>query len=214
MLPDRLLPTEEADQQMSLATPRSHHLPRTLQQFRLPHQGIPQRRGLINPDHHHHHHRIRSRPVMIPLPMNFDVQTFIQIFPPGTRSIRTAEYLQAPIRRESLENALEILRKYDTVFVVDDSSSMRGKRWEEVSLDCFGELGPVELTSGDNPQARHALSTLADVTTRYDTDGIDICFLNHKTSASVYVSRYFLKRLLPASTLTKDIGCVIRESDV
>jgi hypothetical protein len=52
----------------------------------------------------------------------------------GTSSSRTAEYLRAPMRRESVENALETLRKYDTVIIVDDSSSMRGKRWQDVSL--------------------------------------------------------------------------------
>ena len=50
----------------------------------------------------------------------------------ATRSSRTAAYLQAPMRRESVENALETLRKYDTVIIVDDSSSMKGRRWEDV----------------------------------------------------------------------------------
>lgn len=61
------------------------------------------------------------------------------------------------MRRESVEDALETLRKYDTVIIVDDSSSMRGKRWKD---------------------ARDALSSLADVTAKYDADGIDVHFLN------------------------------------
>jgi hypothetical protein len=50
------------------------------------------------------------------------------------------EGLRKPMRKETLENALEILRKYDTVILVDDSGSMnlpgskKGvTRWFEVS---------------------------------------------------------------------------------
>jgi hypothetical protein len=50
----------------------------------------------------------------------------------AARSSRTAAYLRAPMRQESVENALETLRKYDTVIIVDDSSSMKGRRWEDV----------------------------------------------------------------------------------
>ncbi|KAJ7937025.1 hypothetical protein B0H13DRAFT_2302768 [Mycena leptocephala] len=73
------------------------------------------------------------------------------------------------MRRETLEDALEILRKYDTVILVDDSGSMtlpgskKGKtRWYE---------------------AGEALETLAETAQRYDGDGIDIYFLNNKTEA-------------------------------
>ena len=31
-----------------------------------------------------------------------------------------------------MENALELLAKVNTVFIVDDSSSMQGERWAEV----------------------------------------------------------------------------------
>lgn len=42
-------------------------------------------------------------------------------------------YLRRPLRQESYENALEILRKYNTVIVVDDSASMtKENRWNEV----------------------------------------------------------------------------------
>jgi hypothetical protein len=50
--------------------------------------------------------------------------------------------LKKPMRRETLEDALEILRKYDTVILVDDSGSMtlpgskKGKtRWYEVKIN-------------------------------------------------------------------------------
>ena len=49
------------------------------------------------------------------------------------------EALRRPMRQHSVENALDTLRKYNTVIVVDDSGSMQGKRWKEVrahSLSC------------------------------------------------------------------------------
>ncbi|KIM57948.1 hypothetical protein SCLCIDRAFT_129376 [Scleroderma citrinum Foug A] len=61
-------------------------------------------------------------------------------------------------QRRSREDALETLKKYDTVLVVDDSASMRGPRWEE---------------------AKRALSDLASIAAEYDWDGLDIYFLNH-----------------------------------
>lgn len=52
-----------------------------------------------------------------------------------------------------------ILKQFDTVIIVDDSSSMReGGRWDE---------------------ARNALSELAEHAGKYDADGIDIYFLNN-----------------------------------
>lgn len=59
------------------------------------------------------------------------------------------------------EDRFSILESYDTVFLVDDSPSMRGKRWDLVERI---------LT--------HSL-TLA---TQYDPDGIDIHFLNNRTA--------------------------------
>jgi hypothetical protein len=43
-------------------------------------------------------------------------------------------YLRAPIRQDTAENALETLRKFDTVIIVDDSGSMHGALWTEVGL--------------------------------------------------------------------------------
>ncbi|KAF7352274.1 hypothetical protein MVEN_01191100 [Mycena venus] len=81
----------------------------------------------------------------------------------------SSSWLKRPMRSETLEDALEILRKYDTVILVDDSGSMtlpgskRGKtRWNE---------------------AGEALETLAETAQRYDGDGIDIYFLNNKTAS-------------------------------
>ncbi|KAK0206026.1 hypothetical protein DFS33DRAFT_1256283, partial [Desarmillaria ectypa] len=68
---------------------------------------------------------------------------------------------RTPYRQESLEDALEMLRKFDTVIVLDDSSSMSGPSWTEATA---------------------ALSALADMAGRYDDDGIDIYFLNSPKS--------------------------------
>ncbi|KAJ7160907.1 hypothetical protein C8R46DRAFT_1105909 [Mycena filopes] len=78
--------------------------------------------------------------------------------------------LQKPMRKQSLENALEVLRDYDTVILMDDSSSMQSfgskksviTRWEEAGL---------------------ALAALAETVQTYDEDGMDIHFLNHKGKA-------------------------------
>ncbi|KAH7887318.1 hypothetical protein F5I97DRAFT_1925764 [Phlebopus sp. FC_14] len=69
---------------------------------------------------------------------------------------------QSPVRKDSGEDPLEMLRKYDTVIIVDDSGSMRGPRWEE---------------------ATSALAGLAKIAAQYDSDGIDIYFLNHPSTA-------------------------------
>lgn len=60
------------------------------------------------------------------------------------------------------ENALELLKEYDTVFLVDDSGSMAGGLWRE---------------------AGKALAGVAQVASQYDDDGIDIYFLNSKEHA-------------------------------
>lgn len=59
------------------------------------------------------------------------------------------------------EDRFSILESYDTVFLVDDSPSMRGKRWDLVKRILTCSLG---------------------LATQYDPDGIDIHFLNNKTA--------------------------------
>ena len=55
--------------------------------------------------------------------------------PPRHNSVSSRNaYLRAPIRRDTAENVLETLRKFNTVFVVDDSRSMRGALWQEVDI--------------------------------------------------------------------------------
>ncbi|KAJ7152585.1 hypothetical protein C8R43DRAFT_1003007 [Mycena crocata] len=55
------------------------------------------------------------------------------------------------------ESALELLRNFQTVLIVDDSRSMKGDLWK---------------------QAGKALQDLAAVASEYDTDGLEIHFLN------------------------------------
>ncbi|KAF8732581.1 hypothetical protein AX14_004188 [Amanita brunnescens Koide BX004] len=69
------------------------------------------------------------------------------------------EPLSPSYQRAEAEDALELLAKVNTVFIVDDSSSMQGERWQE---------------------AKNAIATLADLAGTYDTDGIDVHFLNHE----------------------------------
>lgn len=74
--------------------------------------------------------KARSRPTIVPPP------------PPGL----------------AVEDRFSILEDYDTVFLVDDSPSMRGEKWELV---------------------QKILNYSTVVATRYDTNGIDVHFMNN-----------------------------------
>ncbi|KAE8143825.1 hypothetical protein BDV38DRAFT_276895 [Aspergillus pseudotamarii] len=52
-----------------------------------------------------------------------------------------------------------LLRRFDTIFLIDDSSSMRGQNWNE-TLDALVNISPI--------------------CTKHDQDGIDIYFLKHR----------------------------------
>ncbi|KAB5589469.1 hypothetical protein CTheo_7082 [Ceratobasidium theobromae] len=58
------------------------------------------------------------------------------------------------------EQALQVLRDYDIVFLVDDSGSMYGSRWAE---------------------AGRALAGVTRTAAQYDSNGVDIYFLNSPT---------------------------------
>lgn len=77
---------------------------------------------------------------------------------PPLNHYKDPNYLRQSLRKQSREDALEMLKKFDTVLIVDDSGSMQGLRWEE---------------------ARKALSDLASIASEYDSNGLDIHFLNH-----------------------------------
>ncbi|KAE8451493.1 hypothetical protein EG329_003566 [Mollisiaceae sp. DMI_Dod_QoI] len=70
---------------------------------------------------------------------------------------------QAPAAstHRSGEDPYSFLGTFDTTLLIDDSGSMAGRSWREVS---------------------QALSTIAPIVTKHDSDGIDIYFLNHKSS--------------------------------
>lgn len=72
-----------------------------------------------------------------------------------------ATALLNPIADSSPESPYAFLATFDTVLLVDDSGSMRGDRWKETS---------------------QALAVLAPIVTTFDTDGIDVYFLNHSSN--------------------------------
>ncbi|KAF3766065.1 hypothetical protein M406DRAFT_256253, partial [Cryphonectria parasitica EP155] len=59
------------------------------------------------------------------------------------------------------EDKYAFLSAFDTVFLIDDSGSMAGRSWREV---------------------QSALSSITPICTAHDADGVDIYFLNHRTS--------------------------------
>ncbi|KAJ5522988.1 hypothetical protein N7494_013174 [Penicillium frequentans] len=59
----------------------------------------------------------------------------------------------------TLDSAFDDLKNYDTILLVEDSSSMDGPRWRE---------------------AEAAIAAIAGICTKHDTDGIDLYFLNHR----------------------------------
>lgn len=60
------------------------------------------------------------------------------------------------------EDPYTFLATFNTTLLIDDSGSMAGRSWREVS---------------------QALSTIAPIVTKYDQDGLDIYFLNHKSNS-------------------------------
>ncbi|KAG8670722.1 hypothetical protein FPOAC2_04015 [Fusarium poae] len=91
--------------------------------------------------------------------------------PPAYESTTKASNLELPCRAASPapsitsvtcdEDRYAFLTTFDTVFVIDDSGSMTGRSWREV---------------------REALSTIAPICTSHDPDGIDVYFLNHRST--------------------------------
>ncbi|KAL3424668.1 von willebrand factor [Phlyctema vagabunda] len=59
------------------------------------------------------------------------------------------------------ESPYSFLSTFDTTLLIDDSGSMAGRSWREVS---------------------EAISTIAPIVTQHDNDGIDVYFLNHKSN--------------------------------
>ncbi|KAJ5711918.1 hypothetical protein N7488_006074 [Penicillium malachiteum] len=68
----------------------------------------------------------------------------------------------AQVSAPNADNVATGLRKFDTILIIDDSTSMEGYRWRELE---------------------RAIAAIAPLCTQGDEDGIDIYFLNH---AQVY----------------------------
>ncbi|KAL4995290.1 hypothetical protein BDV10DRAFT_134967 [Aspergillus recurvatus] len=92
------------------------------------------------------------------------------VWSPPPYSSATATPSPAPVANFSSstdatpnDTAYSFLSTFDTVFLVDDSTSMCGKRWHE---------------------AEDAIAAIAPICTLYDADGIDIYFLNHRNHSS------------------------------
>lgn len=64
--------------------------------------------------------------------------------------------------RYGTDNQYSFLSEFDTIFLVDDSASMIGQSWRE---------------------AEEAITAITPVCTKYDSDGIDIFFLNHHSTS-------------------------------
>ncbi|KAL4934468.1 uncharacterized protein BDV17DRAFT_249325 [Aspergillus undulatus] len=84
--------------------------------------------------------------------------------PPPYSSSSTSHPTPAPAPSSSTaidpnDTQYAFLSTFDTVFLVDDSTSMHGKRWRE---------------------AEDAIAAIAPICTHYDADGIDIYFLNYR----------------------------------
>jgi len=71
------------------------------------------------------------------------------------------ESSQPATATRSGEDPYSFLGTFDTVLLIDDSGSMAGRGWREVS---------------------QALGTIAPIVTKHDEDGIDIYFMNHKST--------------------------------
>ncbi|KAK2751003.1 hypothetical protein FQN57_000078 [Myotisia sp. PD_48] len=65
-------------------------------------------------------------------------------------------------RMPDVDTPFDFLRHFNTVFLIDDSGSMLGPNWKETE---------------------NALASIAPICTAYDQDGIDIYFLNHRTTS-------------------------------
>lgn len=90
---------------------------------------------------------------------------------------QSASVPHIPTRSESSharEDPLLLLKKYDTVIIVDDSASMAGPLWFE---------------------ARFALAGVAELAGKYDTDGIDVHFLNDRRAGLGLRTAHEVERL-------------------
>lgn len=84
------------------------------------------------------------------------------------------------------DSRYSFLKDFDTIFLVDDSSSMSGPRWRE---------------------AEEAIAAIAPICTRYDSDGIDIYFLNHRRASTAHTTGAYTN-ITTAAGVQKVFGSV------
>ncbi|KAI0508271.1 hypothetical protein F5B22DRAFT_650123 [Xylaria bambusicola] len=93
----------------------------------------------------------------------------VQQAPPRTQSIYSR--LRGPNRTPSAKaDKFRFLSEFDTVFLIDDSSSMT-----------WNDKGNIRLRSGELTrweQTRNVIQQIVPICMRYDQDGVDIYFLN------------------------------------
>ncbi|KAL4880984.1 hypothetical protein BJY04DRAFT_190553 [Aspergillus karnatakaensis] len=116
------------------------------------------------------HSHVSSQPYHLQHQQQFsqDNNSGNDVWSPPSYSSATSPNIPAPTATTSDASATRLipndsqysfLATFDTIFLVDDSTSMRGKRWKE---------------------AEDAIAAIAPICTHYDADGIDIYFLNHR----------------------------------
>lgn len=82
-----------------------------------------------------------------------------------------ARRLSDPNRAKHHEDPLDFLRKFDTIFIIDDSGSM------QVNERPDGSIGPSRWE-----EARDAVCGVVELASNYDDDGVDVYFLNSEKS--------------------------------
>ncbi|KAG0158470.1 von Willebrand factor, type A [Penicillium digitatum] len=82
--------------------------------------------------------------------------------PPYVDAVIPTIRISAPEEPEP-DSQYAFLGTFHTIFLVDDSSSMRGELWNE---------------------AKDALAAITPVCTKYDSEGIDIYFINHRSKSN------------------------------
>ncbi|KAN0064167.1 hypothetical protein ACQY0O_003334 [Thecaphora frezii] len=77
--------------------------------------------------------------------------------------------LAGAVRRASTirEDPLELLKSFDTIFIIDDSASMQ-----------VNELPDGSMGKSRWEEARDAVSGVVELAAKYDRDGVDVYFLN------------------------------------
>lgn len=93
------------------------------------------------------------------------------------------------------EDPLEVLRRYNTVVVLDDSGSMQGALWTQVRQRLH-VYHPDHVRS--YVQAITALRGLAQWAAQYDADGIDVYLLNNCLPDRSHAACNLTVRTLPA----------------